>query len=102
RIEFLLVHADTDIVILLIRKEHSVMTVIALDRLENVPASIRAHADRRIVAGLPAIPRGVAADDRSFKRRYRFHHVFRRGITLKDFLKLRLVPLERIYLRGNL
>src|SRR5262249_33524229 len=102
RIGFLLIHADTDIVILLIGKQDSIVAVVALDRLENIKATIRAHADRCIVAGFPTIPRRVAADDRSFERRNRLHHVLWRGIALKNFLKLCLVSLQRIYLRGDL
>ena len=46
-IRLFLVHADADVVILLIRKQNSIVAVVTLDRLENIPPAPRALAQRR-------------------------------------------------------
>ena len=63
-----LVHPDADVVILLIRKQHAIVAVVALDRLEDVPAAERALADRCVVARSPPVPRSVSANDCPLKR----------------------------------
>src|SRR5205085_11345252 len=95
-IRLLLVHPDADVVILLVREQHAVVAVVALDRLKDVPAAPRALIDRCVVAGFPAVPRGIAADDRALKRGDRFHDVFGSSVAVKHSLKLGAIVLQRI------
>src|SRR6185437_2796365 len=97
-----LVHADADVVILLIRKQNPIVTVVALDRLKDIPPTNRTLAHRALIARAPAIERRVATDDCPLKRSDRHHHVLCRRVALKHSLKLRLVILQRIYLRDDL
>jgi len=79
------VHANTDVVILLIGEQHAIVAVVALDRLEDIPTAPSALTDRSVVASLPTVPGCVATDDSSFVRRNRFYDVVRSGVALKTF-----------------
>src|SRR6185503_3835511 len=96
-----LVHADPDVVKLLVRKQKSIVTVVALDPLKNIPTTKRTLANRRLIACAPAIPRRITSDDCPLKRSNRLHQVLRRRVALKYFLKLRSVTLQGIYFRDD-
>ena len=72
------------------------MTVVAFDRLEDVPASKGALIDGSIVACLPLIPRGVAANNRSFESGDCFDDGVGSCIAMEDSLKLGFVSLQCI------